>query len=126
MQVVDLSLDGAEETVESCFTLASCSSILRKQWSIFCVFSWPPWCPLVMQAFAPQVRLIEADRGHAIAVQCNVQDDAAQEAAFERHLAAWDCLDVGILNAGIFEKGMSMMQADVSMARFMHRPAGWP
>lgn len=60
-----------------------------------------------------QVRLIKAERGEAIAIQCNVQDDAAQEAAFKRHLAAWGRLDIGILNAGIFEKGgMSMAQAD--------------
>ena len=75
-----------------------------------------------MQASALQVRLVKADKGEAIAVQCNVQDDAAQEAAFKRHLAAWGCLDVGILNAGIFEKGMFMTQADFCMACYPHGP----
>ena len=54
-----------------------------------------------------QVKAITDNKGrNAIAVQCNVQSDAAQEAAFKRHLAAWNCLDVAILNAGIFEKGV--------------------
>lgn len=75
-----------------------------------------------MQASALQVRLIQADKGEAIAVQCNVQDNAAQEAAFKRHLAAWGRLDVGILNAGIIEKGMSMTQAYFCMACYSHGP----
>ena len=48
-----------------------------------------------------QVRLIKAQRGGGITVQCNVQDDAAQKAAFSRHLQAWGSLDVAVLNAGI-------------------------
>ena len=52
-----------------------------------------------------QVKIIREQGREAIAVQCNVQSDAAQEMAFQRHLKAWGCLDVAILNAGIFEKG---------------------
>ena len=44
--------------------------------------------------------------GSGIAVQCNVQDDAAQQAAFSRHMHAWGSLDVAVLNAGIMEKGL--------------------
>jgi len=53
-----------------------------------------------------QVRVIREEGREAIAVQCNIQSDAAQETAFQRHLKAWGCLDVAILNAGIFEKGV--------------------
>ena len=53
-----------------------------------------------------QVKAITDKGRNAIAVQCDVQSDAAQEAAFKRHLAAWNCLDIAILNAGIFEKGV--------------------
>lgn len=56
-----------------------------------------------------QVKAITDEGRNAIAVECNVQSDAAQEAAFKRHLAAWNCLDIAILNAGIFEKGVSLV-----------------
>ena len=58
---------------------------------------------------------------NAIAVQCNVQSDAAQQAAFKRHLAAWTCLDIAILNAGIFEKGMSSINSFVRGASKTYR-----
>ncbi|CAK0737375.1 hypothetical protein CVIRNUC_000902 [Coccomyxa viridis] len=51
------------------------------------------------------VRLMKAQGGSGIAVQCDVQDDAAQRAAFSRHMQAWNSLDVAVLNAGIMEKG---------------------
>lgn len=57
-----------------------------------------------------QVTLIEEQNGKAIAVQCNVQDDAGQTSAFERHIEAWGSLDVAILNAGIMEKGAPGLQ----------------
>ena len=41
-------------------------------------------------------------------MQCNVQDGAAQRAAFSRHMQAWGSLDVAVLNAGIMEKGLHL------------------
>ena len=49
---------------------------------------------------------MKAHGGSGTAVQCNVQDDAAQRAAFSRHMQAWGSLDVAVLNAGIMEKGL--------------------
>ncbi len=49
---------------------------------------------------------MKAQGGSGIAVQCDVQDDAAQRAAFSRHMQAWNSLDVAVLNAGIMEKGL--------------------
>lgn len=80
---------------------------------------------------AMQVQVIIGEGRNAIAVQCNVQSDAAQQAAFKRHLAAWNCLDIAILNAGIFEKGASLpdsfvccasreIQADTLTCHIMH------
>ncbi|CAL5218387.1 g58 [Coccomyxa viridis] len=57
-----------------------------------------------LKAAEGTVKAITDEGRNAIAVECNVQSDAAQEAAFKRHLAAWNCLDIAILNAGIFEK----------------------
>ena len=58
-----------------------------------------------MLAIIWQADDIRRGGGEAVAAQCNVQDDAAQEAAFAAHLRAWGRLDVAVLNAGIFEKG---------------------
>lgn len=63
-------------------------------------------CTECLHALLMQVRVIREEGREAIAVQCNIQSDAAQETAFQRHLKAWGCLDVAILNAGIFEKGV--------------------
>lgn len=57
-----------------------------------------------------QVQVIRREGRDAIAVQCNVQSDAAQEAALKCHLAAWGCLNIAILNAGIFEKGVDVIK----------------
>ena len=62
--------------------------------------------PCVSCGHHMQVRLVKAQGGSGIAVQCNVQDDAAQRAAFSRHIQAWGSLDVAVLNAGIMETGL--------------------
>ena len=58
-----------------------------------------------------QVRLMKGQGGSGIAVQCDVQDDAAQRAAFSEHIQAWGPLDVAVLNAGIMERGLPQTYA---------------
>ena len=63
-----------------------------------------------------QVEDIRREGGEAVAAQCNVQADSAQEAAFAAHLRAWGRLDVAVLNAGIFEKGTCLTSSACCLA----------
>ena len=52
-------------------------------------------------------RLCASHAGKARPVQCDVADDAAQEALFAEHLRLHGGIDVAVLNAGIYERGSS-------------------
>ena len=52
-------------------------------------------------------RLCASHAGQARPVQCDVADDAAQEALFAEHIRLHEGVDVAVLNAGIYERGNS-------------------
>lgn len=50
-------------------------------------------------------------RNNLLTVRCDVRQDAAQAAAFQRHMARWKRLDVALLNAGVGETGALLVAA---------------
>ena len=100
-QAVDVNEDGAEETVRLLVLPLHHASYRPPQLYIYVKDR-----SCVCGGHHMQVRLMKAQGGSGLAVQCDVQDDAAQRAAFSRHVQAWGSLDVAVLNAGIMEKGL--------------------
>jgi NAD(P)-dependent dehydrogenase (short-subunit alcohol dehydrogenase family) len=73
-------------------------------------------------SFFLQAEEIAQQGGTAVAAQCDVRNESAQQGVFDAHLRRHNRLDVAVLNAGIFEKGWVASSSNLMLLHGSQHP----